>query len=235
LRFRSGFAVPLRVAVGVARRRRQILFPSPFEKEDMMQTTLRALWADERGFLVSAELILVATLLVIGLIAGLSCLQGVIIGEFQDLAFAFASLNQSFRFPGFFGCKGAFHPGSFFFNRPAVGFFPGVGFTGGTGLASTNPVFFGGADFGIGPGFAGGGVVGGGVVGGGVVGGGVAAPAANIALPCPSGVGCPTTACPQGDCTPAAGPLPGAPLQPTPERAPLPGPAVEAPAPAPGT
>ena len=41
-----------------------------------MLNTFQALWADERGFIISIELILITTILVLGLIVGMSCLAG---------------------------------------------------------------------------------------------------------------------------------------------------------------
>lgn len=61
----------------------------------------RNLWKDEGGFIVSAELVLVATILVIGMIVGLSEVQHAVVQELNDVACAIASLNQSFSFTGF--------------------------------------------------------------------------------------------------------------------------------------
>lgn len=76
----------------------------------------RALWADENGFLISAELVIVATILVIGVIVGLNCLQAAVVQELRDVGFAIGSLNQSFRFGGLAGCK-SFVSGSAFYDR----------------------------------------------------------------------------------------------------------------------
>jgi len=67
---------------------------------------LRNFWNDECGFLVSAELVLVATIVVIGLIVGLVELQAAIIHELDDVACAIGSLNQSFSFAGTVTTKG---------------------------------------------------------------------------------------------------------------------------------
>jgi len=67
---------------------------------------LRTFWNDEDGFLISAELVLVATVLVLGLIVGLIELQSAIIHEMDDIACAIGSLNQSFSFPGTTTVKG---------------------------------------------------------------------------------------------------------------------------------
>lgn len=62
---------------------------------------LQRLWNDEAGFVVSAELVLVATLLVIGLIVGLSEVQHALVQELNDVADAFGSVNQSYMYSGF--------------------------------------------------------------------------------------------------------------------------------------
>ena len=62
---------------------------------------LTQLWNDEAGFIVSAELVLVATILVIGCIVGLSECQHAIVTELNDVGEAIGSLNQSFTFSGF--------------------------------------------------------------------------------------------------------------------------------------
>lgn len=64
-------------------------------------TVLHCLLADDAGFIVSAELVLIATLLVIGLIVGLSEVQHAVVNELNDVADAIGSLNQSFRYTGF--------------------------------------------------------------------------------------------------------------------------------------
>jgi hypothetical protein len=61
---------------------------------------LRKLWNDEAGFLVSAELVLVATILVIGLIVGLIEVQASVLHELNDVGEAIGSINQSYSFPG---------------------------------------------------------------------------------------------------------------------------------------
>ncbi len=66
-------------------------------------------WNDEAGFIVSAELILVSTILVIGLIVGLVELQSAIIHELNDVGEAIGSINQSYSFPGTVTTKGV-HP-----------------------------------------------------------------------------------------------------------------------------
>jgi hypothetical protein len=66
---------------------------------------LRTLLNDEAGFIVSAELVLVATLCVIGLIVGLSEVQHAVVQELNDVAEAIGELNQSYIFTGFTSTK----------------------------------------------------------------------------------------------------------------------------------
>lgn len=87
-----------------------------------MLTILRSLAHDEAGAILSAELIIILTITVLGMVVGLVNLQTALISEFTDLSMAFQSLNQSFCTPTFFGCRKFFWPTSFvagscFFDR----------------------------------------------------------------------------------------------------------------------
>ena len=84
-----------------------------FGKGLKMSVSLRALWNDEVGFIVSAELILVATILVIGLVVGLSEVQHALVSELNDVADAVGSINQGFRFSGLSAVKSNDGCGSF--------------------------------------------------------------------------------------------------------------------------
>ena len=79
---------------------------------------LTRLVQDEAGFVVSAELVLIATLLVIGLIVGLSSIQHALNAELNDVGDAIGNLNQSYRFTGFsklkHGRAASFTRGSYF-------------------------------------------------------------------------------------------------------------------------
>ena len=61
---------------------------------------------DEAGFLVSAELILISTVLVLGMVVGLTEVSHAINNELLDVANAFDSVNQSYRYDGLFGDYG---------------------------------------------------------------------------------------------------------------------------------
>lgn len=79
---------------------------------------LTRLLRDDAGFIVSAELVLIATLLVVGMIVGLSEVQHAVVSELNDVGDAIGSLNQSYSFSGFSKCSpggcGAFTRGSSF-------------------------------------------------------------------------------------------------------------------------
>ncbi len=78
-----------------------------------MRPLLLQLLDDENGFIVSAELILVATISVLSMIVGLSEVAANINQELEDVGSAFGSINQSYRYAGLTGCKG-FTSGSWF-------------------------------------------------------------------------------------------------------------------------
>jgi hypothetical protein len=65
---------------------------------------LQKLWNDECGLIISAELVLVLTICVLGVIVGLSSVVVAVNEELLDVAHAIGSLNQSYGVPGFHGC-----------------------------------------------------------------------------------------------------------------------------------
>lgn len=66
-------------------------------------------YEDDSGFIVSAELVLIATILVLGMIVGFSQVQHAVATELNDLAHALGALNQSYFFSGFSARKGGFN------------------------------------------------------------------------------------------------------------------------------
>lgn len=72
---------------------------------------------DEAGFIVSAELVLIATILGLGMIVGLSEVANNVTQELEDIGSAFGSINQTYRFSGLIGHKG-FLLGSHFRDDP---------------------------------------------------------------------------------------------------------------------
>ena len=61
---------------------------------------MKSLFNDENGFVVSAELILVSTIVVLGLIVGLVEVRQAISEELEDVASAIGSINQSYSYAG---------------------------------------------------------------------------------------------------------------------------------------
>jgi len=59
---------------------------------------------DEHGLILSAELIIIVTVVVLGLITGLACVQQALVAEFQDVSGAIRGMNQSYATPQFLGC-----------------------------------------------------------------------------------------------------------------------------------
>ncbi len=64
---------------------------------------LHQLWKDEAGFVVSTELVLIATILVIGMVVGLATVRNAVVQELGDVALAIGSVNQSYSYTGVTG------------------------------------------------------------------------------------------------------------------------------------
>lgn len=64
---------------------------------------LRNLWNDEAGFVVSTELMLVATILVIAMIVAMTEVRSQIIQELGDVAGSIGNINQTYSFSGVTG------------------------------------------------------------------------------------------------------------------------------------
>lgn len=81
-----------------------------------MMTLVSKLWKDEAGFILSSELVLIATIGVLAMVVGLSEVANSINQELEDVASAFGAVNQSFRYQGLTGHGGSidgsgFHDG----------------------------------------------------------------------------------------------------------------------------
>jgi Flp pilus assembly pilin Flp len=83
---------------------------------------LQRFWNDECGAILSAELVLIMTIAVIGMIVGLSELAYGVVQELNDVGDAIGAVNQSYAYTGFHASKGhhgrlkAFTSGSQFFD-----------------------------------------------------------------------------------------------------------------------
>jgi Flp pilus assembly pilin Flp len=84
-------------------------------------------WNDEYGAVMSAELVVILTLLIIGMVVGLTCLQGAVVEELMDTGCAIGSLDQSFHYAGFRnvgvwgGCTKSWKAGSSYFDPEGCG------------------------------------------------------------------------------------------------------------------
>lgn len=67
----------------------------------------KRLWDDECGVILSAELVLIGTILVIGMIVGLVELQCAVVGELSDLGDAIGNLDQNYKISGLTSYKSA--------------------------------------------------------------------------------------------------------------------------------
>ncbi|NOX54537.1 MAG: hypothetical protein GXP27_08885 [Planctomycetes bacterium] len=83
----------------------------------MKQNLLCAFWKDEVGAILSAELVLLATLGVIGAVVGLKAVSQSVNDELLDVACAFRSLDQSYSYTGL-RTRGAWVAGSKFQQEP---------------------------------------------------------------------------------------------------------------------
>ena len=65
--------------------------------------SLRALMRDDQGFIVSIELVLIATISIIGLIAGLTSVRDSVVSELADVAGSVQDMNQCYSYNGVVG------------------------------------------------------------------------------------------------------------------------------------
>ena len=71
-----------------------------------MQNLITKLYNDEAGFIVSSELVLVATIGVLAMIVGLAEVSHNVNQELEDVGTAVGRMNQSYTYNGFSGAKG---------------------------------------------------------------------------------------------------------------------------------
>lgn len=69
-------------------------------------TIAKQLLNDEAGFIISAELVLVATICVIGLVVGLAELALNVNNELEDVGSAITCIQQGYDIEGYAGHKG---------------------------------------------------------------------------------------------------------------------------------
>ena len=64
---------------------------------------LKRLWTDESGMVISSELVLVSSTLVLGMVAGMQTVRDGIVAEFANVAEAIAVTSQSYEYSGVSG------------------------------------------------------------------------------------------------------------------------------------
>jgi Flp pilus assembly pilin Flp len=69
-----------------------------------MKHLMAKLWNDDCGALIAMEFLFVATILVIGIIVGLTAVRSAINIQLSNLADAILALNMSYAFSGQSGC-----------------------------------------------------------------------------------------------------------------------------------
>ena len=66
----------------------------------ILSITASRLWNDEAASVHSAELVLIMTLLIIGMLVGMKSMRDSAVTEFADLGQALSNLNQSYSYSG---------------------------------------------------------------------------------------------------------------------------------------
>jgi hypothetical protein len=68
-----------------------------------VKNTFQSLWLDTDAFIVSSELIIVGTILVIGLLVGMTSVRDQVVQEVRDVAAAMSKTVQSYSFAAITG------------------------------------------------------------------------------------------------------------------------------------
>lgn len=93
------------------------VFSQQARERDLMKTIWTQLWRDEAGFVISTELIFIATIVVIGMITGLVTVRDQVVTELADVADAVSELDQSFSYSAITATVGSV-AGSTFNDQP---------------------------------------------------------------------------------------------------------------------
>ena len=78
-----------------------------------MKSSINRLWTEETGAIISAEIMLVGSILVIGVIVGLKSVRDSVVTELADVAQAISNVNQSYCYSGTTGHSAHTGGGSF--------------------------------------------------------------------------------------------------------------------------
>ncbi len=85
-----------------------------------MRKLLSQLWADDGGFITSIELLFIAVVLVIGLIAGWANCHKAVFTEFSALGNAILALNVGYQIDGISGDTGGSEGSNVVFNTNGI-------------------------------------------------------------------------------------------------------------------
>jgi hypothetical protein len=66
--------------------------------------SVREFWVDQSGSLLSAELVLVGTVVTVGAVTGLQTVASSVEDEIRDVSQSIRKVNQSYSYRGFRGC-----------------------------------------------------------------------------------------------------------------------------------
>ena len=78
------------------------------------------LWRDENGFIVSSELVLLASVIVISLLVGMQTVRDAIVQELADVGQAIGVVSQTYWYSGVAG-RFSYAAGSRFYDQPDQG------------------------------------------------------------------------------------------------------------------
>jgi hypothetical protein len=70
----------------------------------MFRSLCKRLWADDRGALIATETLFYSTILIIGIVVGLTGFRAAVVTEFTELGNAVLSLSQGFTISGLTTC-----------------------------------------------------------------------------------------------------------------------------------
>lgn len=79
-----------------------------------MNTLMHNFYADEAGFIISSELILIATITVLAMVVGLAEVRSAVVEELEDVGSAVGSMQQSYWVEGLISHDKAATSGSSF-------------------------------------------------------------------------------------------------------------------------
>jgi len=77
-----------------------------------MRKLLAKCWSDDAGAVIATEFLFLATILVVGLVSGLTAVRNAVNSEMTELANSILALNHGYSIPGQVGACGGFSEGT---------------------------------------------------------------------------------------------------------------------------